>query len=48
MSKENSGLGKFVAGAAIGAGLGVLFEIMWQNLDENKKEETLKIIKNNL
>ncbi len=25
MSKEKSGLGKFVAGAAIGAGLGVLF-----------------------
>ena len=25
MSKKNSGLGKFIAGLAIGAGLGVLF-----------------------
>ena len=29
-------------------GLGVLFEIYWNNIDENKKNEVLETIKNNL
>jgi len=41
MSKKNKGLGKFIFGAAVGAGLGLLFA-------PKKGSETRKILKNKL